>query len=92
MSYLNLTEETWLDLTVNFIPVGILFVLDVLFWAVNPWGWNPLYVFWAHWLTLFPLVLLLLLTYVSGVVVQRDEHAEGLTDEDTAADAPGETE
>ncbi|WP_436932607.1 DUF6684 family protein [Halosimplex halobium] len=75
MSVLQLTEETWLDLTVNFVPIGILAVLDIMFWVFNPWGWDPWFVFWAHVLTLVPLVLLTLLTYVSGRVVQRDERA-----------------
>jgi len=74
MAFLNLTHDTWLDLTVNVIPIGILLVLDVLFWVVNPWGWDPFYVAITHFLTLFPLVLLAGLTYVAGRVVQ---HAEG---------------
>lgn len=73
MAFLNLTKETWLDLTVNLIPLGILAVLDALFWVVNPWGWDPLMIVVSHFLTLFPLVLLALLTYVSGSVIQRDE-------------------
>jgi len=40
MSPLQLTEETWLDLTVNFIPIGILAALDIMFWIYNPWGWD----------------------------------------------------
>ncbi len=81
MSFLNLTHETVLDLTVNVIPLGILLFMDALFWIYNPWGWQePLIVGIAHFLTLFPFALLALLTYVSGSVVQRDEgrsaHAE----------------
>lgn len=73
---LNLSHETLLDLTVNAIPIGILFFMDVLFIVYNPWGWDPWFVFWAHFLTLFPLVNLLLLSYVSGLFVQRDEQHE----------------
>jgi hypothetical protein len=73
MSYLDLTHETWLDLTVNLIPLGILAFMDVLFWVVNPWGWDPMLVVISHFLTLFPFVLLALLTYVSGTIIQRDE-------------------
>ena len=73
MAFLDLTRETWLDLTVNLVPLGILAILDALFWVVNPWGWDPFIVGVAHFLTLFPLLLLALLTYVSGVVIQRDE-------------------
>ena len=73
MAFLNLTKETWLDLTVNLVPLGILAVLDALFWVVNPWGWDPFVIAVSHFLTLFPLVLLALLTYVSGTIIQRDE-------------------
>ncbi|WP_436923040.1 DUF6684 family protein [Halosimplex amylolyticum] len=83
MSYLKLTDETWLDLTVNFIPIGILAFLDVMFWVYNPWGWDLWFVFWAHVLTFVPLVLLTILTYVSGRVIQRDEQrTESVTDAD----------
>lgn len=73
MAFLDLTGETWLDLSVNVIPLVILIVLDLLFWVVNPWGWDPFYVLVAHFLTLFPLVVLAIVTYVGGAIVQRDE-------------------
>ncbi|WP_336001043.1 DUF6684 family protein [Halorientalis halophila] len=73
MALLGLERETLLDLTVNAIPLGILLFLDVLFWFVNPWGWDLWFVFWSHVLTLVPFTLLLLLSYVSGRVIQRDE-------------------
>lgn len=83
---MNFTRETLLDLTVNFIPIGILLVLDLLFLVFNPWGWDPWYAFWMHFLTLFPLAVLLLLTYVSGRVIQRDEQrVEEGQDQTTAA-------
>ena len=66
MGFLNLTTDTWLDLSVNLIPLGILLVLDLLFWVVNPWGWDPFYVLVAHFLTLFPLAVLAVVTYVAG--------------------------
>lgn len=73
MGLLGLDRETVLDLMVNVIPIGILLFLDALFWLNTPWGWDLWYVFWGHFLTLFPLLLLTVLTYVSGYVVQRDE-------------------
>jgi hypothetical protein len=73
MAYLNLTNETWLDLTVNLVPLAILAFMDVLFWVVNPWGWDPFIIVVSHFLTLFHLLLLAILTYVSGLFVQRDE-------------------
>lgn len=88
MSFLSLTDETWLDLTVNFVPLGILAVLDVMFWVYNPWGWDPWFVFWMHLLTLIPFVGLTILTYVSGRIVQRDERAgpAGETEPETTTD------
>jgi len=73
MGFLNLTGDTWLDLSVNLIPLGILLILDTLFWFVNPWGWDPFYVLVAHFLTLFPLLVLAIVTYVGGAIVQRDQ-------------------
>lgn len=88
MSILRLTEDTWLDLTVNLVPLGILAFFDVLFWIFNPWGWDPWFVFWAHVLTLVPFVLLTILTYVSGRAIQGAErHTESATEADDTAEA-----
>lgn len=76
MALLRLTRHTWLDLMVNVVPIMILVVLDGLFFLYNPWGWDLWFVFWMHFLTLFPLVLLAILSYVSGYFVQRDERRE----------------
>ena len=77
MSFLKITRETWTDLIVNLIPIGILIGMDLLYWVVNPWGWDPFIIAIAHFLTIFPLLCLLLLTYVSGYVIQRDEGKAG---------------
>lgn len=68
-----LSRETLLDLTVNVIPLVILGFFTLLFIVVNPWGWDPFVVVLTHFLTVFPLVLLALLSYLSGLAVQRDE-------------------
>jgi len=73
MSFMKITRETWTDLAVNLIPLVILLAMDVLFWMVDPWGWDPYVVAIAHFLTIFPFLCLALLTYVSGLVIQRDE-------------------
>lgn len=87
MSFLTLSENTWLDLTVNFVPIGILATLDLMFWVFNPWGWDLWYVFWMHVLTLFPLSVLTLLTYVSGRAIQRDERRTESVTEGEAAES-----
>lgn len=78
MTVLELTRETWLDLTVNIIPIAILAFFDLLFVVVNPWGWDLLTIALMHFLTLFPLVVLAVVTWVSGMAVQQ---AEGETPE-----------
>jgi hypothetical protein len=69
----ELEKDTLLDLVVNVIPIGILAFFSLLFLMVNPWGWDPFPVLMTHFLTLFPLVVLVVVTWVAGRVVQRDE-------------------
>lgn len=73
MAFLDLTNETWLDLTVNLIPLGILAFMEVMFIVITPWSWDPVMVFFWHFLTVFPLVVLAVVTYISGRIIQRDE-------------------
>lgn len=75
MSYLGLADETWVDLTVNLVPLGILVLVELLFFAYNPWGWDPVFVVLMHLLMVVPIASLALLTYVSGYYVQRDANA-----------------
>lgn len=69
----KLKEDTLLDLVVNIIPIGILAFFSLLFMVFNPWGWDPFPVLITHFLTLFPLAVLVVVTYVAGRVIQRDE-------------------
>lgn len=69
----SLERETVLDITVNVVPLGILLFFTVLHVVVRPWGSDPFPLAVTAFLTLFPLLLLAILTYVSGLVVQRDE-------------------
>lgn len=66
-------RETLLDITVNVIPIGILLFFVVLFTLVQPWGYDPFYILLGHGLTIFPILVLLLVTYVSAKVIARDE-------------------
>lgn len=77
MAFLNLHRETLLDVLVNVVPLVILFVLDLLFWVVTPWEFNPVVVAAAHFLTLWPLLLLALLTYVSASIIQAESEGAG---------------
>ena len=66
-------RETMLDLLVNVIPMGILLFFFLLFLFVSPWQIEPGIFFFTHFLTLFPLALLIVLTYVSARAISRDE-------------------
>ena len=58
---------------VNIVPIGILAFFSLLFLAFNYWGWDPFTILITHFLTLFPLAVLIVVTYVAGRVIQRDE-------------------
>lgn len=70
---LGLDHETWLDVTVNLVPIAILAIFEVLFVILNPWGWDLFTVVVWHFLTLFPLVLLAILSWVAGIAIQGAE-------------------
>lgn len=78
MAFLDISRETWFDLTVNIVPLGVLLLMDALFWVANPWGWDPFVIALAHFLTIFPMLVLAGVTYVSGRVIQRDEGKEAV--------------
>lgn len=70
----GLDRETLLDLVVNIIPMGILLFFVGVFLVYMPWEENLFLTIVSHFLTIFPLVMLALLTYVSAKVISRDEH------------------
>lgn len=80
-------RDTLLDITVNLVPVVILLFFIVFYTVVRPWEWDPLMFVVMHFLTAFPLVLVLLLTYVSARAISRDESRahEMTTSEETGA-------
>lgn len=69
----HIDRETAFDTLVNVVPMAILFFFVVLFLVVNPWGYDLGVTLLSHFLTIFPLVLLGILTYVSARVIARDE-------------------
>ncbi|MCL9813201.1 DUF6684 family protein [Natranaeroarchaeum aerophilus] len=70
-------RDTLLDLTVNFIPLGILAVFIALYVALNPWGWDPLFSTLQFGLITITFVLLAVLTYLSGKAIEGDERRFG---------------
>lgn len=70
----GIDRETFLDLVVNIIPMGILLFFVGVFLVYMPWEENLFLTIVSHFLTIFPLVMLALLTYISAKVISRDEH------------------
>jgi len=68
-----LDRETLLDLTVNFVPLVILLFFSVFYTVIYPWDADPARFALMHVLTLFPFLVLAILTYYAGKVVSRDE-------------------
>lgn len=67
-------RETILDLTVNFIPLGILLVFIVTFIVANPWGVDPLISALQFTIVGGTATLLVILTYYSGKAVSKAEN------------------
>ncbi|WP_276252285.1 DUF6684 family protein [Haloarcula rara] len=67
------TLDTLLDVTVNLIPMGILLFFVLLYSLFRPWEWDPGMFVLMHFLTVFPFVLLALLTYVSARAIASAE-------------------
>lgn len=70
-------RDTLLDLTVNFIPLGILGVFIALYIVFDPWGWDPLFSTLQFGLITITFVALAVLTYLSGKAIEGDERRFG---------------
>jgi hypothetical protein len=70
---MDLEKDTLIDLIVNLIPIVMLAFFSFMFVVFNPWEFDLFTAAMTHFLTLFPLVVLVLVTYVSGRIIQRDE-------------------
>lgn len=68
-------RETLLDLTVNFVPLGILLFFTVYILLVDPWsmGDDPLIMVVTLGLHVVPFVALAILTYFSGKAIAGSE-------------------
>jgi len=66
-------RETLLDVTVNVIPMVILLFFVGLYTVLQPWEWDPAMFVLMHFLTVFPFLLLALLTYISARAIAGDE-------------------
>ncbi|MDG5776609.1 DUF6684 family protein [Haloarculaceae archaeon H-GB2-1] len=66
-------RDTLLDVTVNLIPMGILVFFVGMFILLQPWGFDLFTAVLAHFLTLFPFLLLGILTYYAARAISIDE-------------------
>ena len=74
-------EETAADLVVNVIPIGIVLFFVGLIFLFNPWEWDPWVMTVVFVLHAVPVIGLVIISYASGIVVQRDEEtSHGETD------------
>ncbi|WP_257300191.1 DUF6684 family protein [Haloarchaeobius sp. FL176] len=89
-------KDTFLDLTVNMIPLFILAFFFVLFLPMvyGPFGWDGTYSLLQIGLILVPFGLLAILTYFSAVAIEGDanetearEAAEEAAEPETEVDA-----
>ena len=93
MALFGFDRETMLDLTVNFIPLGILAFFIVAFAVVPAFGFDPVFSGLQFSLMLSMFFLLALLTYYAGLAIQGAEEEEGDIESATAVnEPPGETE
>lgn len=75
MALLGFEKETWLDLTVNMIPLAILGIFIVAFLLVPAWGVDPVFSGMQFAILGSMFVLLAILTYYAGKAIQGAEEA-----------------
>ncbi len=66
-------KETLLDLTVNFIPLGIILTFIVVFAVVSPWGFDIRSSGIMYAIMIIMFIALGVLTYLSGKAIAGDE-------------------
>ncbi|WP_132058523.1 DUF6684 family protein [Halorussus amylolyticus] len=80
-------RETWLDISVNIIPLVIMGFFIVFFTVATPWEIEGLTSAIAYALLIVPLVLLAYLTYIAADLI---EGAESESDAEAELEAGGE--
>ena len=66
-------KETLLDLTVNFIPLGIILTFIIVFAVVSPWGFDIRSSGIMYAIMIIMFIALGVLTYLSGKAIAGDE-------------------
>lgn len=87
-------KDTFLDLTVNIIPMFIMAFFFVLFLPMvyGPFGWDSTYSLLQIGLIVVPFVLLALLTYFSAIAIEGDANETEAREEAAAAETEAATE
>jgi Flp pilus assembly protein protease CpaA len=80
MTLLGFEKETWLDLTVNMIPLGIILFFIVAFAVVPAFEGNPVFTLMQFTIMGTMFFGLALLTYYAGKAVQGAEEGEEATE------------
>jgi len=70
-------RDAILDLSVNIIPLGILVFFFGLYIFASPWDFDPVFSTIQFSIMGLILIALLVLTYLSGKAVERDERRYG---------------
>lgn len=73
MAFLGFDKDTWLDLTVNLIPMAILGFFVVAFLVVPAWGVDPVFSGMQFAIVGSMLVSLAILTYYAGKAIEGAE-------------------
>lgn len=76
MSPQTFDRDTWLDLTVNIIPMGILAFFLAVSVVVQPWGVDSVITAEQLALIVTPFVFLAIVTYYTGRAIYNAEQAE----------------
>lgn len=73
MSKYPLEWQTFLDISVNIVPLIMLVFFFALFAVYDPYRGNPFMFAMSLFLILVPFVFLALLTYVAGRTIEAEE-------------------
>jgi hypothetical protein len=76
MALFGFEKDTLLDLTVNFIPLGIMLFFIAAFAVVPAWGIDPVFTGMQFALMISMFLLLGVLTYYAGRAIENAEKAE----------------
>lgn len=66
-------RETLLDLTVNFIPLGMILFFIAMFAVYNPFGWSPVISILQFGIKIVTFGSLAVLTYFAGKAISSAE-------------------